>query len=188
MSTRCHVATRKGLFTLERGGSAWEVTRVSFLGDNCTLVMHDPRNGDLIAALAHGHFGAKMHRSRDGGATWSEIATPVYPEKPADYVPKTTPAEGKPVDWSLKLVWALVTRRRRPARRRVVRHAPGRPVQIRRQRRLVGAESRAVVRAAARRVVWRRRRPPGDSLGVRRSARQPARARRRVVRRRLAHA
>jgi len=106
MSNRCHVATRKGLFTLDRGASGWSITRASFLGDNCTLVMHDPRNGGLIAALNHGHFGIKMHRSRDGGATWTEIATPKYPEKPADYVPKV-PVEGKPADWSLKLVWSL---------------------------------------------------------------------------------
>lgn len=105
MSTRCHVATRKGLFTLERG-SGWKIGRVSFLGDNCTLVMLDPRTGDLLAALDHGHFGVKMHRSRDGGASWQEIGTPKYPEKPADYAPKT-PAEGRPVEWSLKLVWAL---------------------------------------------------------------------------------
>jgi len=106
MSNRCHVATRKGLFTLDRGASGWSITRASFLGDNCTLVMHDPRTGELIAALNHGHFGIKMHRSRDGGATWTEIATPKYPEKPADYVPKVL-VEGKPADWSLKLVWAL---------------------------------------------------------------------------------
>ena len=106
MSTRCHVATRKGLFTLERGPSGWSIGKASFTGDNCTLVMHDPRNGDLIAALNHGHFGVKMHRSRDGGATWTEIAAPKYPPKPADYVPKV-PVEGKPADWSLKLVWAL---------------------------------------------------------------------------------
>jgi photosystem II stability/assembly factor-like uncharacterized protein len=107
MSTRCHVATRKGLLTLERGASGWSIRRASFLGDNCTLVMHDPRTGELLAALNHGHFGVKMHRSRDGGATWKEIATPKYPEKPADYVPKKTPAEGAAADWSLKLVWAL---------------------------------------------------------------------------------
>jgi hypothetical protein len=107
MSVRCHVATRKGLFTLERGTSGWAIAQTTFVGDNCTLVMHDPRSGDLIAALNHGHFGIKMHRSRDGGASWSEIATPQYPAKPADYVPKATPLEGQPVDWSLKLVWAL---------------------------------------------------------------------------------
>lgn len=106
MSTRCHIATRKGLFTVERGASGWSIARASFLGDNCTLVMHDPRNGELLAALDHGHFGVKMHRSRDAGATWQEMAAPKYPEKPADYVPKT-PAEGRPVEWSLKLVWAL---------------------------------------------------------------------------------
>lgn len=106
MSTRCHVATRKGLFILDRGTSGWSIAHTSFLGDNCTLVMHDPRNGSLLAALNHGHFGNKIHRSRDEAATWQEIATPKYPDKPADYVPKV-PAEGTPVDWSLKLVWSL---------------------------------------------------------------------------------
>jgi hypothetical protein len=107
VSTRCHVATRKGLFTLERGTGGWSIRRVSFLGDNCTLVMHDARSGQTLAALNHGHFGCKLHRSGDAGATWQEIAAPKYPEKPADYVPKTPPAEGQPVPWTLKLVWAL---------------------------------------------------------------------------------
>jgi len=107
MSNRCHVATRKGLFTLDRGVAGWSISRANFLGDNCTLVMHDPRSGDLLATLNHGHFGIKVHRSRDGGASWTEVATPKYPEKPADYVPKV-PVEGKPADWSLKLIWALV--------------------------------------------------------------------------------
>jgi len=107
MGTRCHVATRKGLFTIERAGTGWSIARVNFAGDNCTLVMHDPRTGNLFAALNHGHFGVKMHRSSDQGRTWQEIGTPAYPEKPADYVPKQTPSEGRPVEWSLKLVWAL---------------------------------------------------------------------------------
>lgn len=91
---------------MECQGDRWAIARTSFLGDNCTLAMHDPRNGDLFAALNHGHFGVKLHRSRDGGATWTEIATPKYPEKPADYVPQV-PVEGKAADWSLKLVWSL---------------------------------------------------------------------------------
>lgn len=107
MTERCHVATRKGLFTLERGRAGWEIGPVHFLGDNCTLVMHDPRSETLFAALDHGHFGVKLHRSRDGGETWSEITTPKYPEKPADYQPRTPPAEGRPADWSLKLIWSL---------------------------------------------------------------------------------
>lgn len=107
MSKRCHVATRKGLFTIERKRKGWAIVNASFLADNCTLVMHDPRDDSLYAALNHGHFGIKMHRSTDGGKKWKEIATPVYPAKPEGYVPKMTPAEGKPVDWKLRLIWAL---------------------------------------------------------------------------------
>jgi hypothetical protein len=103
---RCHVSTRKGLFTLERGANGWAITRASFVGDNVTLAMHDRRNGDLFAALNHGHFGVKLHRSRDGGATWGEVAAPKYPDKPEGYKPQT-PVEGVPVEWSLKLIWAL---------------------------------------------------------------------------------
>jgi photosystem II stability/assembly factor-like uncharacterized protein len=107
MSHRCHVSTRKGLFTLERGKQGgWSIARVNFLGDNCTFAMHDPRNGDLFAALNHGHFGVKLHRSRDGGSTWQEIAAPQYPPMPEGYVPKAPPV-GKPIEWSLKLIWSL---------------------------------------------------------------------------------
>jgi len=83
MSHRFHVATRKGVFTVERKRAGWLIENVSFLGDNCSLVMHDPRpwqdsakqprgraDGTLYAALGHGHFGVKLHRSTDGGQTW----------------------------------------------------------------------------------------------------------------------
>lgn len=105
--SRFHIATRKGLFTAERRRSGWAITNAGFLGDNVTLVAHDPRNDDLYAALNHGHFGNKMHRSRDGGKTWKEIATPVYPEQPAEYKPKMVPAEGKPAEWKLRLIWSI---------------------------------------------------------------------------------
>ena len=102
----CHVATRKGLFTITRGASAWSVSRVSFLGDNCTLAVPDPRSGSLFATLNHGHFGVKLHRSRDGGATWTEVAAPAYPPMPDGYTPKMT-FSGKPIDWTLRLIWAI---------------------------------------------------------------------------------
>ena len=107
MSSRCYVATRKGLFTIDRWSTKWAVSRAAFVGDNVTLVMHDPRNGDLFAALNHGHFGIKLHRSRDGGETWPEIAVPAYPPMPEGYVPKPHPFTGKAIDWSLKLIWGL---------------------------------------------------------------------------------
>ena len=103
---RCHVSTRKGLFTLERGTGGWAIARASFVGDNGTLVMHDPRSGDLIAALNHGHFGVKLHRSRDGGATWTEIAAPEYPRSPR-VRRRTNRTRRASIDWTLKLVWAI---------------------------------------------------------------------------------
>jgi photosystem II stability/assembly factor-like uncharacterized protein len=88
------VSTRKGLFEAEDG----RVTRGHFIGDNVTLAMVDPRGG-WYAALEHGHFGVKLHRSDDRGATWTEIAAPAYPAKPADSDEK--------VAWTTTLVWAL---------------------------------------------------------------------------------
>jgi len=107
MATRCYVATRKGLFTIDRGPSKWAVSHAAFVGDNVTLVMNDPRNGDLFAALNHGHFGIKLHRSRDGGETWPEIAVPAYPPMPEGYTPKPHPFTGKAIEWALKLIWGL---------------------------------------------------------------------------------
>ncbi len=80
MSDRLHVATRKGFFTLERGASGWAISRVSFLGQNATMLCDDPRDGKLYVALDHGHFGTKLHRSDDGGANWQECSVPAYPE------------------------------------------------------------------------------------------------------------
>src|SRR5258708_6663706 len=56
MSDRCYIATRKGLFTVDRGASKWQITHTAFVGDNVTLFMHDPRNVNLFAALNHRRF------------------------------------------------------------------------------------------------------------------------------------
>ena len=79
MSERLLVCTRKGLLVFVRGTSGWSVSHEAFLGVPVSMAMHDPRSGSLYAALAHGHFGCKLHRSGDGGATWDEIAMPAFP-------------------------------------------------------------------------------------------------------------
>src|SRR4051812_39615035 len=109
MSDRILLSTRKGLFTAEAKAGRWQVTGTSFLGDNVTLALHDPRDGALYAALNHGHFGVKMHRSDDGGANWQPIATPAYPEPPADQPPEICPMRKTPIPWSTQLVWELTT-------------------------------------------------------------------------------
>ena len=56
-------------------------------------------DGTLYAALKHGHFGPKLHRSNDGGETWQELPAPAFPWTRAD-------AAGAP---ALFQIWTLET-------------------------------------------------------------------------------
>ena len=94
MAVKALVSTRKGLFFYKRSGERWEMQSTHFAGTPVTLSFREPQSGAVYAALRHGHFGPKLHRSDDGGASWIEIATPAFP---AD-------AGGNP---TLKQVWAL---------------------------------------------------------------------------------
>ena len=106
MDPRILVATRKGLFTFARVGGSWQVERTAFLGDPVGIVHADPRDRSIYAALEHGHFGAKLHRSQDGGATFEEIAVPQYPAQP-EGEEDLDPVQQKPIPWKLKRIWAL---------------------------------------------------------------------------------
>ena len=106
MSDRILVATRKGLFTLDRAGSgAWQITSTDFLADNVSMVLHDGRDGRLYAALDHGHFGVKLHRCTEAERDWEEIAAPAYPPKAEDEVDNDM--WGKPLAWSTAKIWEL---------------------------------------------------------------------------------
>lgn len=99
------VATRKGLFTVMREGR-WRIEGPAFRGDNCSAVLAHPHTGALYVALDHGHFGTKLHRSVDGGATWAEIAVPQYPPKKEaeeDWVDM----HGRTIPHSLLRIWCL---------------------------------------------------------------------------------
>jgi hypothetical protein len=98
MSDRLRVATRKGLFTATRRNGRWSLGEPAFLGDPVNIVLDDPGRGSLYAALNLGHFGVKLRRSRDDGATWEELDAPAYPPQPEG-------AEGAP--WKLVQIWAL---------------------------------------------------------------------------------
>jgi hypothetical protein len=98
MDARAWVATRKGLFELQRMGLAWRIARVSFLGEPVSMLLPPDADGRMLAALNLGHFGVKLHASDDAGAHWREVAVPTYPEQPKD---NTGP------DWKLVQIWAL---------------------------------------------------------------------------------
>ncbi len=95
------ISTRKGLFLAQDKGGRFEISRTSFLGDPVTLTLCDDRDNTWYAALEHGHFGPKLHRSEDFGESWAEVGTPSYPEKPESAKDKTP--------WSLKSIWSLAT-------------------------------------------------------------------------------
>src|SRR5262245_60904190 len=99
MADRILVGTRKGLFIYRRAPgplNAWRSEAPAFLGAPVSMTLHDERDGSLYAALSHGHSGAKLHRSDDGGANWTELAVPVYPAAAGD---DKAPA--------LEYIWAL---------------------------------------------------------------------------------
>jgi hypothetical protein len=123
MNDRAWIATRKGLFELRLHGGAWQIERVSFLGEPVSMVLPpQPRRGTgsgdlsargdargvigssaqpggfMLAALNLGHFGVKVHASEDAGATWHEVTTPAYPPQPQG-------AEGAP--WKLVQIWSM---------------------------------------------------------------------------------
>jgi photosystem II stability/assembly factor-like uncharacterized protein len=98
------VGTRKGLLTLGRGKRGWNVKDYALAAAPVPYAFRDVRTGFLWASLDHGHWGAKLNRSRDGGKTWEEIEAPKYP-KSARIKPWTL--GGKKVPATLTYIWII---------------------------------------------------------------------------------
>jgi photosystem II stability/assembly factor-like uncharacterized protein len=96
MASRLLVGSRKGLFVLEPKGGEWKIAQQAFLAQPVTQVLHDPRDGSLYVALNLGHFGVKLHRSDDQGASWTEVTAPAFPKQ-----------DGKDDAPSVAMIWAL---------------------------------------------------------------------------------
>ena len=104
MNDRAWVATRKGLFEMQCRAGAWHIANISFLGEPVSMVLPPSGSGRMFAALNLGHFGVKVHASDDAGRSWHEVATPAYPEQPAD----ATGANGATgVPWKLVQIWSM---------------------------------------------------------------------------------
>lgn len=80
MSERILVGTRKGAFIVEKQNGRWEATLSGHAGAGVNFIARDPHTGALWALLGHGHWGAKLSRSRDGGKTWHDAPQIKYPE------------------------------------------------------------------------------------------------------------
>lgn len=108
MNKKLLVATRKGLFSFHQNSSEdWSVKTTDFLGDPVTLAFFDSRSGNYYAALKHGHFGVKLHRSQNLGSDWEELDPPAYPPFPEGREPDRCPMRGIEIPWQLEQIWAL---------------------------------------------------------------------------------
>lgn len=92
MSDRILVGTRKGTFVVEKSGGRWSPRLAGHAGQGSNFVVRDPFTGTLWAALGHGHWGAKLSRSTDGGKTWADASQVKYPEG-ARWLAPPMPAE-----------------------------------------------------------------------------------------------
>ncbi len=92
MSKRVLIGTRKGTFAAEKVKDTWQCRLIGHSGAGVNYVAKDPHQGTLWAALGHGHWGAKLSRSDDDGATWSDAVQIKYPDG-ARYLDDPEPGE-----------------------------------------------------------------------------------------------
>src|SRR5919109_2130036 len=75
MSDRLWVGSRKGLFDIRSN----KIAAHHFPGQPVTAILAE--GGEIYCALNLGHFGPKLWRSANSGASWDECACPAYPKE-----------------------------------------------------------------------------------------------------------
>lgn len=80
MIVKALLATRKGLIVLKPTGTGWDVERTHFDGVRVSYVAVDKKAKTIWAGVNHGHWGPKLHASRDHGRTFEELGAPKFPE------------------------------------------------------------------------------------------------------------
>lgn len=92
------LSTRKGLVIYKKNNGNWKYDSLHFRGIPVTMAFYDNDENTLWTFEDHGHWGVKMHRSKDLGKNWEEVEAPKYPEG-------AEVREGVPA--SLNYVWAI---------------------------------------------------------------------------------
>jgi photosystem II stability/assembly factor-like uncharacterized protein len=98
------VCTRKGLFEFQGEGASWSDVKHHFAGEAVSQFHVDQQSGAWFAAQNLGHFGLKLKKSTDRGATWAEMPCPAFPPKPTTgvWASDETP-------WSVSLIWSMAS-------------------------------------------------------------------------------
>ncbi|TQV89355.1 WD40/YVTN/BNR-like repeat-containing protein [Aliikangiella coralliicola] len=104
------IATRKGLFRLDNNK---QIHLVDFIGVPVSMVLSSATHSHWYAALDHGHFGVKLHRSDNFGESWQEVSAPSYPQTETEDTESSDEATGETAKGetakgdSLELIWSL---------------------------------------------------------------------------------
>jgi photosystem II stability/assembly factor-like uncharacterized protein len=80
MSDRLLIGTRKGLVTATNGSSGYALDAIGLRGLPVAYAAA-MADGSWWASVDMGHWGPKVRRSTDEGATWAEVEPPRYPER-----------------------------------------------------------------------------------------------------------
>jgi len=111
MSERILIGTRKGTFIVDKAGGRWRPALAGHAGSGSNFVAADPHTGTLWALLGHGHWGAKLSRSRDGGKSWEDAAQVKYPDGARyigmDFDDQGNPKEGAVRPATLLKLWVI---------------------------------------------------------------------------------
>jgi len=112
---RILLGTRRGTLILERKSGRWTPRPIAHAGVSISYAACDPRDGTLWVAMDHAHWGPKLSRSRDDGATWDNLTQIAYP-KGARFIeqhlptPDQDPSAERPTTYkqaTLLKVWVL---------------------------------------------------------------------------------
>lgn len=88
------IGTRKGAWVLEQDLAGWQLRGPLHLGSVVSHFVEDPRRAAYqLMSVGSGHLGPSVFMSADGGASWTEAATP-----PAFTPVATETGEGRSVD------------------------------------------------------------------------------------------
>jgi photosystem II stability/assembly factor-like uncharacterized protein len=115
MPNQILLGTRKGTLILDRKAGSWKPRPIAHAGMSISYAARDPRDGTMWAAMDHAHWGPKLSRSKDDGATWENLTQLAYP-KGARFLeqhlptPDMDPTAEEPTkykDATLLKVWVL---------------------------------------------------------------------------------
>jgi hypothetical protein len=114
MPDKILLGTKKGTLIFDRKRSGWTPRPIAHGGMSISYAARDPRDGTLWVAMDLAHWGPKLSRSKDDGATWENLTQIVYP-KGARFVEQHLPTPGQEAsqrpttykDATLLKVWVL---------------------------------------------------------------------------------